>query len=359
MKILQVYNHFYPCVGGIEKYIEDLCIHLIKFGHTSDVCCLNTCANSKEKLKPHERYKGIDIYRIHYKDFKYYKIAPKVLNIVKKYDLIHVHGLGFFLDFLTSTKGFHKKPLILSTHGGIFHTKKLMSLKKLYFHFWSKHRLDNVDRVIAMSKNDEKLFSKISRPIMIPYAIKLKDFVGKRKEKNSFLFVGRLSKNKRVDRLLEIAFHLKKKIPDFKLYIVGDGNERPMLEKKHEKLRLNDNVYFVGEKTGKPLLEYYSKSKFFLSASEYEGFGISVIEAMASECIVIVNDIEAFRNFVKDGENGFISNFSNPKEASELILNIRNNDLSKISKNAKEKAKEYDWKNIIKRIEKIYMNLVE
>lgn len=360
MRILHVYNHFYPCIGGIERYIEDLCLHLIKSGHTSDVCCLNTCGNSKKTLKPREKYKGINIHRIPYKDFKYYKIAPKVIKIAKKYDLIHVHGLGFFLDFLSATKRFHRKPLILSTHGGIFHTKKLVTFKKLYFHFWSKHRLNNVDRVIAMSKNDEKLFSKISRPVLIPYAINFEDFfTNKRIEKNSFLFVGRLSRNKRVDRLLEIAFHLKKKIPDFKLYIVGDGNERLMLEKKREKLGLKDNVYFIGEKTGKPLLEYYSKSNFFLSASEYEGFGISVIEAMASECIVIVNDIEAFRNFVKDGENGFIADFSNPKEASELILNIRNKDLSKISKNAKEKAKEYDWKNIIKRIEKIYMNLVE
>ncbi|MCK4335996.1 MAG: glycosyltransferase, partial [Candidatus Aenigmarchaeota archaeon] len=152
MKILHVYNHFYPCVGGIERHIEDLCINLIKLGHTSNVCCLNTCGNSKEILKPHEKYKGINIYRIPYKDLKYYKIAPKVLNIIKKYDVIHVHGLGFFPDILSSTKRLHKRPLILSTHGGIFHTKKMLFLKRLYFNLWSRHKLRKVDRIIAVSR---------------------------------------------------------------------------------------------------------------------------------------------------------------------------------------------------------------
>lgn len=359
MRILHACNHFSPCIGGIERYVEDLCNQLISSGHTSDVVCLDRCAYSDDKLNSYEKIGKINVYRIPFMDLKYYHVAPSILNFIKDYDVIQIHGIGFFSDILILTKISHKKPLTLSTHGGIFHTKKISFLKKLYFNLWCKFTMNFIDKVMAHSKKDEELFSRISKPIMIPYAINFRNFAEKKKEKNSFLFVGRLSKNKRVDRLLDVAFRLKGEIPDFKLYIVGDGDERPVLENKREKLGLNDNVYFVGEKTGKPLLEYYSRSKFFLIASEYEGFGISVIEAMASGCTVIVNDIGVFRNFVKNGKNGFISDFSNPEETSELILNIRNKDLSKISKNAKEKAKEYDWKNIIKRTEKIYMDLVE
>lgn len=358
MRILHVCNHFNPCIGGIEKYVEDLCNNLIKSGHTSDVVCLDKCPYSDSKLIFHEKIGGINVYRLPFINIAkpYYQITPKVLRFVKNYDIIHVHGIGFFSDILTLTKIFHKKPLILSTHGGIFHTKKIKLMKNFYFNFWCRFIMKFVDKVIAHSKNDERLFSKISKPVLIPYSINFDDFSAKKTaDKNTFLYIGRLSKNKRVDRLLEVASYLKKRIPNFRFYIVGDGNERPMLEKKCKDLDLTKNVQFVGEKTGKPLLEYYFRSRFFLSASEYEGFGISVIEAMASGCIVIINDIESFRNFVKNDENGFIIGFSKPKESSELILKIIDNkNLSKISDNAKKTAKEYDWKELIKKIENVY-----
>jgi alpha-1,3-mannosyltransferase len=282
------------------------------------------------------------------------------LQFVKNYDILHVHGIGFFSDILTLTKFFHKKPLILSTHGGIFHTKKIRLFKNLYFGLWCRLTMKFIDKVIAHSKNDEKLFSEISKPVLIPYSINFDDFSAKKVgDKNTFLYVGRLSKNKRVDRLLEVASYLKKRIPDFRLYIVGDGNERPMLEKKCKDLDLTKNVQFVGEKTGKPLLEYYFRSRIFLSASEYEGFGISVIEAMASGCVAIVNDITAFRNIIADSENGFIIDYSNPKEAAEMVLKICDKkNLSEISRNAKQTAKIYDWKNTMKKTENIYKQFV-
>ncbi len=135
MRILQVADRFYPVVGGVEKHVEDLCFNLIKLGHRADVCCLNRYAHSSKKLKSREIYRGINIYRIPYlklsaeKDLPY-RVAPKILKIIKPYDIIHVHGLGFFSDTLSITKPFHKKPLILSTHGGMFHTKKPSPIKE-------------------------------------------------------------------------------------------------------------------------------------------------------------------------------------------------------------------------------------
>lgn len=360
MRILQVYNHFHPCKGGVEKYIEDLCLHLIRLGHTSDVCCLNTCVNSREKLKSHEKYKGINIYRIPYKDLKYYKIAPKVLKIVKDYDVIHIHGLGFFLDYLTTMKSFHKKPIILSTHGGIFHTKKIMPLKKFYFNVWSKSKLKGVDKIIAVSKNDEKLFSKISKNVVfIPDGINFETYskIKRAPEKDTFLFIGRLSPNKRIDRLIEMIDILKDKIPDVKLYVVGQDwkGHKKILERMVKGKKLSKNVIFTGEVSEKEKLNYLKKSEFFVSASEYEGFGISVLEAMATGLPVILNDIESFRNFVRNGENGFIMDYSEKKETKNIIFKIKKkNNFSQISNNAKKEAKKYDWFNLVIDIENLY-----
>jgi alpha-1,3-mannosyltransferase len=181
-------------------------------------------------------------------------------------------------------------------------------------------------------------------------------------EKNSLLFVGRLSKNKRVDNLIKMIYFLKKEIPDVKLYVVGEDWEDMLkdLKKMVEELELRENVFFVGKvKDRRKLLDYYARSQIFVSASHYEGFGISVLEAMAAGCVVMVNKIPAFREFVKDGNNGFILDFSRPDETGKKILEIMKTDLAGISKRATKTAQKYGWENIIHKMEKNYEDCLE
>lgn len=364
MKILHVYNHFTPCTGGIENQIDGLCRNLNGLGHESDVVCLNTCPNSREKLPKFGEYNGIKVYRLSYLNLRFYKIAPSVLKLARDYDIIHVHGLGFFSDFLVLTKFLHKKPLILSTHGGIFHTKSLYILKKIYFEGWCRFTLKKFDQIIAVSKKDLKLFSKISSKIVfIPNAVDIKDFANLKREseKNSFLFVGRISRNKRIDNLINTFYFLKKKIPDVKLYIVGEDWEglKKDLERLVETKDLKENVIFTGRiKDKEELYDYYSRTEFFVSASEYEGFGISVLEAMAAGSPVIVNDIDAFRELVRDSENGYLIDFSKYEEASTKILEVMKKDLSKISINAKKTGGQYSWKKTIDEVMKVYNGII-
>lgn len=359
MRILHVCNHFYPCIGGIERYVEDLCKNLIKLGHESDVVCLDTCAYTHEKLLKQETYDGIKIFRIPYISFKIYKPSPGVLSFLKNYDIVHVHSLGFFSDFLALTKCMHKKPLVISTHGGIFHTKDFSSLKSVYFKLWCKHTLKKFDKIIADSRSDEKLFSTIIPNVeLILNGIETADFkVVKKAEKNALLYVGRISKNKRVDNLIEVVAALKKDVPDVKLYIVGEDWEGLLsgFEGLARERKVEHNIAFVGKVDKREaVLEYYSKATFFVSASEYEGFGISVLEAMAAGCIVVINDISAFREFVNPGKNGFLVNFTDYESVATTLADLMRKDLSEISKKAVETADMYDWKTVAKKIENVY-----
>src|SRR3989344_7788636 len=130
MKILHVSNQFLPCIGGIEKIIKSLC----DFSkNKNSVICLNKCKGSKKKLKKKEKIGKTEVNRLSFFDLNYYKIAPQILWKINNFDLICIHGLGFFSDYLIATKIIHNKPVLLVTHGGIFHTKKNNLLKQIYF----------------------------------------------------------------------------------------------------------------------------------------------------------------------------------------------------------------------------------
>jgi len=352
MRILHVTNHFYPCVGGIEQHVLDLCENLIKRGHVSDVLCLNKCINGGI-LPSKERYKGINIIRIPFVDMKYYKIGKGVLEHLKNYDIIHVHGLGYFFDLIASTRGSHKKRVILSTHGGFFHTKSLQSFKKIHFQTITRMMLRKVDKIVAVSKNDLETFSKVSGNIgFIPNGIDCRKYFRGKKQKSTFVYVGRISKNKRIDNLIKTFRLVIERDRGVKLFILGEDFDhlRPSLEKQVKEWGLENNIIFTGKVLGKRKLEYLAKSRFFVSASGYEGFGISVIEGMASGCIPILNNIPTFRAIT----NSFIVDYSNHKKSANKILSLLGRKLESVQKSSVKKSREYDWKEVMRRWESVY-----
>jgi len=350
----------------MEKYTLSLCLHLKKKGIQSDVLTLNKCSKSNTILAEKSNYKGIKIMRIPFLDLGIYKISPQVINYVKNYDLIHVQGTNFFSDFLASTKPLHKKKIVISTHGGIFHTKSNSKIKKFYFSTICKRTLKKADLVIAVSRNDFNLFKRITENIaLIEEGAEVKEFSlsKSKKEKNSFAFVGRISKNKRVDNLIKTLALVAEKHPSLKIYIIGpdwEGLQDWLIQLAKEK-RMEKNIFFRGKMKEKELKKFLAKTEFFASASEYEGFGISAIEAMASGAIPLLNDIDSFNNFVKDGENGFIIEFSKPEKAAEKIIKIMqmsNKKNGKIARSAKESVKKYDWGNTVQKTINAYNKIL-
>jgi len=356
MKILHVTNHFYPCVGGIEKNVLDLCEQLIKRGHVSDVMCLNRCSDGR-KLAPRGKHGKIRIFRVPFIDMKYYKVGRGVLGRVREYDIIHVHGLGYFFDLLAMTKHVHGKRIILSTHGGFFHTKNLSLLKKIHFRTFTRLSLKSVDRVVAVSKQDFERFSGVSERIeYIPNGIDFGRFQGNaEKDEKMFVYVGRIAKNKRIDNLAKAFRVVCEGDRKTRLYILGDDFDGlvPGLEKMVRGWGLERNIVFKGNVSEKEKLECLAKSGFFVSASEYEGFGISVLEGMASGCIPIVNNIKPFKDIL--GGEGFLVDYSNPEEAGRFILGAEQS--AGLSKNARMAAKGFDWKECISKMNRVYEEL--
>ena len=370
MKILQITSSFLPVTGGQEKVVEELSKGLKKLGHavtilTTDLGC------EKETLPKKENFNGIDIIRckndLYLGSYGYSKEAIRWLKENwKKYDVIHCHGYNRFLSEFAVYYFRKKKPVIFIPHGFI-HTKKNYLFKKIHDLTLGKF-VRYAEICTALTKLDfdeyKRLGVKKERIIEIPNGVskdffkkinnqKLKSFKKKYGIKeNAILYVGRIHESKGLQYVFEAIKDL-----DLQFVLVGqDSGYKERLLKLAEKLKIKDKINFIGKLDEKNLVKAYNSCNMFILFSEWEGFGITVIEAMATGKPVIVSNRGSLPLLVKEGDNGYIIPFKNIKKLREKIdFLLKNKKLGeKMGKKGKKIAGQYAWGMIIDKYEEIY-----
>ena len=93
---------------------------------------------------------------------------------------------------------------------------------------------------------------------------------------------------------------------DWKLVIAATGEETESLKQLAAGLKLSDNVEFVGWLTKEENAKWYSRARFWFSIPDSDATSISLLEAMAYGCIPVVSDLPANREWVSNGETGWI-----------------------------------------------------
>lgn len=124
----------------------------------------------------------------------------------------------------------------------------------------------------------------------------------------TFLFVGRVVKDKGINELCAAFERLHKDYSQTRLILVGpyEDNLDPISEESRKIINENDAIETVGAKSGDELLAYYAASDCFVMPSYREGFPNTVLEAGAMGLPSIVTDINGSREIIKDGVNGMI-----------------------------------------------------
>ncbi len=364
MNILQVVRQYLPSTGGMETYVSCLCRQLAVRGHHTDVATLDYLFKTNLPLPHYERIDGIDIIRLPSSGTARYFFAPRLMELAPRYDIIHVHGVDFFIDMLGACRRLHGRPVVLSTHGGFFHTPWFPALKQSYFQTVTRMTLRGVDRIIASSPKDKQLFSRVSeRVTLVENGIDYPTFAAVEKQSggadDSLVFIGRLSKNKRVDRLLEMLAELRRQRPGATLAVIGPDWEglQAGLEERAAVLGVADAVRFTGVLSQDKMLKMLADAKLFVAASEYEAFGLSTVEAMATGTVPVVSRIPAFADLVAEGETGFLADFSDPAEAAATVLQAMELPPARLrvmGAAAREAASHYDWSEVAGQIISIY-----
>ncbi len=223
------------------------------------------------------------------------------------------------------------------------------------------------DKIISVSNFTKKRLVKRGikkeKIIVVPNGVDIKQFnkiKAKKFSKPTICVINRLTPKKKTEDIIKALNIVKIKFPDIKCKIIGKGSEMNKLKKLVSKLKLEKNVKFLGfvEKHD-DVIKTLKSSHIFCSASLLEGFGMVIIEAMASDIPYVCSDIKVFKEVTENGKGGLIFKKENYKDLAEKIIELLRNKRLYERKIREEKdlVKRYDWGVIVKDIEKAYSAL--
>jgi glycosyltransferase involved in cell wall biosynthesis len=164
--------------------------------------------------------------------------------------------------------------------------------------------------------------------------------------------VSRLSPEKDLATLIK-AFHiLIKKLPNLELHIVGEGELKDSLKSLCDKLELSGSIKFFGKR---PDISYFmSTLSVFVLPSKYEGFGMVLLEAMASRIKIVAAKNSAIYEVIGDKGAGVFFNTSNHDDLADKIFNTLNDESIDYLAEQNNRLSEFDQEGMCNKIIEIY-----
>jgi glycosyltransferase involved in cell wall biosynthesis len=120
------------------------------------------------------------------------------------------------------------------------------------------------------------------------------------------LYVGRLRTRKAVAVLLEAMSVLARRRPDLRLVIAGDGEQGPALRRRAALPDLEGRVEFAGPLDREQIAQWYRRVAVLCLPSTYEGFPVTIVEAMAAGLPVVATRVAGVPEAVEDGVTGVL-----------------------------------------------------
>ena len=259
----------------------------------------------QEVLPPTQLVSGVPVRRIGWTGSRRYPLAPLVLACIRDADLVHVHGIDFFFDYLAWTRWAHGRPMVATTHGGFFHTRFMSQLKTAWFHLATRSSLHAYRAVIACSDNDARRFAAIGgeRVVTIENGVDLSKFAGcaSPRPQRCLIYFGRLSSNKRIGVLFGLLAALQRRQQDWRLIVAGrpDDIDWPELNAEAHRQGVADAVTWLRAPDNAALRQAIRQASYFACASDYEGFGLAAIEALSAGLVPVLSEIPPFRKVLR------------------------------------------------------------
>lgn len=326
LRLVHVVRQYRPSVGGLEDFVENLVARQRgRFARVSIVTCDRVFRGGGARLAERETLDGIDIVRLPYHLSTRYPVTPGVFGAIRDADLVHVHAIDFFFDALAVGWPLHRKPLVATTHGGFFHSGTAGGLKTVWFNTLTRASALAYRGLACCSQADFDRFVRIAPRTarLVDNGVDLAKLgdAGSPSPTRTLVTIGRLSANKRIDRLLDAMAVLARRHPDWRLDIIGTpfdwsaADVAAMIGERGLEGRVELHVG-LDDAAMRALL---GRASLFASASVYEGFGIALIEAMSAGLVPVIEPNAAFVAFARRHDGLTLASFAQAEGAAAAI----------------------------------------
>lgn len=169
------------------------------------------------------------------------------------------------------------------------------------------------------------------------------------KKGNKILFVGRDFKRKGGDLTVQAFRLLKKRIPGAELYLAGPA-VNPVGDTAEA-----EGIFYLGEQNGEQIRKLYNKCDVFCMPSRFEAYGLVFAEALAFGLPCIARNAFAMREFIRDGENGYLVESDDAEAlAVKMEMALQNEGMKQHVMAQRERyLKEYSWETVVNRIAEV------
>ena len=338
--------------GGIVFLAVDLAREISEMGHnvtiyTTDLDFSNGPNKFNKKLPRIEKFEKFLINRTHtWFSLKLFFVNTSMSKEIEndKPDIIHTIGLRSFQSIIAWRVS--KKlniPLVVSDQGGLtthpFLDESGFFLKTLYKiqDFFIRKIINDASVISVANEYEQKIFSNLnkkSRIKIIRNGINLKKLVSKHNFKEKYqinskfiLFVGRFSKSKGIETLINAFSIIKNELKDSdtRLVIMGvDFGYQDEMEKLIKKLNLSEEIKVIKNPPRDDVISAYGESEFLVLPSQWELSPLVPLESFAFKKPVISTNSHGIPYTVQNNKNGILVEPENSLELSNAIVKLLN-----------------------------------
>ena len=325
MKLIYVVRTLHP-IGGIERTLTDKANWMVSHGHE---VLFVTYKQGEDKVSfpLNSRIRLVDMrcsiyslfkFPIYTRIFKYFilsKIFQKRFREVLDAfvpDVISV-AIPNAEDFLWEVvKVAHNIKVVVESHMAYDYLSYGRSRTDFFLYLFHSpiKAIRNSGSLIVLTEGDADSWKRVGMtkitvvPNPVPFYV---DNVGNVvKEKRRIIAIGRLVSQKRFDRMIDAFALIANNFPDWYIDIFGEGELRSALEQRVKDYGLSDRIFIYNFTND--IKSELLRSQFFILSSDYEGFGLVIVEAMACGIPVVATDCPyGPSEIIEDGVTGLLS----------------------------------------------------